>query len=59
MVVDAPADATPNTELNEVFRKKLANEAEHIPTKERLLVLVDANARIGRRMEGGGDGRVL
>ena len=32
---------------------------EHIPTKECLFVLVDANARTGKRMSGCGDGRVL
>ena len=32
---------------------------EKIPTKECLLVLVDANARTGKRMEGCSAGRVL
>ena len=32
---------------------------EHIPTKELLFVLIDANARTGKRMEGCDDGRAL
>ena len=32
---------------------------EQIPTKECLSVLVDANVRTGKRMDGCGDGRVL
>ena len=32
---------------------------EHIPTKECLFVLVDANVRTGNRMDGYRDGRVL
>ena len=32
---------------------------EQIPSKECLFVLVDANARTGKRMDGCGDGRVL
>ena len=41
------------------FRNKLGHIGEQIPTKECLFVLVHANARTGKRMEGCGDGRVL
>ena len=34
-------------------------QVKHIPTKELLFVLTDANARTGKRMEGCDDGRVL
>ena len=47
------------TRLKEEYWKKLGHMDEHIPTKECLFVLVDANARTGKRMSGCGDGRVL
>ena len=57
-VAYAATEANPNTELKEVFWKKLGHLVEQIPTKECIFVLVDKNARTGR-MEGCGDGRVL
>ena len=52
VVVYAPTEASPNTALKEVFWKNLGHLVEQIPTKECLFVLVDSNARNGKRMEG-------
>lgn len=59
VVAYAPTEANPNTQMKEEFWKKLGHMVEQIPTKECLFVLVDANARTGKRMEECGDGRVL
>ena len=60
-VAYAPTEANRNTQMKEEFwEKKMGHMVEQIPTKECLVVLlVDANARTGKRMEGCGDGRVL
>ena len=60
-VAYAPTEANPNAELIEVqvFWKTLGHLVKQIPTKELLLVLIDANARTGKRIEGCDDGRVL
>ena len=55
----APTEANPNAEVKEVFWKKFGHLVKQIPTKELLFVLIDANARTGKRMEGCDDGRVL
>ena len=55
----SPREANPNAELKEVFWKKLGYLVKQIPTKELLFVLIDANARTGKRMEGCDDCRVL
>ena len=59
VVAYAPTEASLNTQLKEDFWKRLGHMVEQIPTKECLFVLVDANARTGKRMDGCGDGRVL
>ena len=59
VVAYAPTEANLNAQMKEEFWKKLGNMVEQIPTKECLFVLVDANARTGKRMEGCGDGRAL
>ena len=59
VVAYAPTEANPNTQLKEEYWKKLGHMVEHIPTKECLFVLVDANVRTGNRMDGYRDGRVL
>ena len=59
VVAYAPTEAKPNAELKEVFGKKLGHLVKQIPTKELLFVLIDANARTGKRMEGCDDGSVL
>ena len=47
---------TKNTELKNIFFwQKLECLVEQIPTKECLFVLIDANARTGRRVAGCGD----
>ena len=51
-VAYAPKEANPNTELKEVFWKKLGHLVALIPTKECLLVLIDANARTGKKWKG-------
>ena len=56
VVVYAPTEANPNTDLQNVLWKKLGHLVENIPTKECLSVTVDAQTR---RMEGCGDCRVL
>ena len=58
-VACAPTEACPKTELKEECWKKLGHMVQEIPTKERMFVLVDANARTGKRMDECGDGRVL
>ena len=55
----APSEANPNAELKEVLWKKLGHLVQQIPSKELLFVLMDANERTGKRMEGCDDGRVL
>ena len=61
VVAYAPTEASKDSELKRIFWQKLHDLVERIPTKECLLVLMDANARTGRRVEGdGGDsGKVL
>ena len=59
VVAYPPTEANPNAELKEVFWKKLGHLVKQIPTKELLFVLIDANARTGKRIEGCDDGRVL
>ena len=59
VVVCAPTEANPNTQLKEEYWKILGHMVEQIPTKECLFVLVGANARTGKRMDGCGEGRVL
>ena len=61
VVAYAPTDANPNAELKEVFWKNLGHLVKHkqFPTKELLFVLINANTRTGKRMEGCDDGRVL
>ena len=59
VVCYAPTEANPNAELKEVLWKKLGHLVKPIPTKDLLFVLIDANARTGKRMEGCDDGRVL
>ena len=56
VVVYAPTEANLNTQMKKEFWKRLGHMVEQIPTKECLFVLVDANARTGKRMEGCGDG---
>ena len=48
-----------DTRPKEVFWNKLGYFVEQISTKEYLFVLVNANARTRRRMEGCGYGRAL
>ena len=59
VVAYAPTEANPNGELKKVFWKKLGHLVKQIPTQELLFVLIDANARTGKRMTGCDDGRVL
>ena len=59
VVAHAPTEANPNTQLKEEHWKKFGHMVEQITTKECLFVLVDANVRTGKRMDGCGDGRVL
>ena len=59
VIAYAPTEASLNTQMKEGFWEKLGHMAEQIPTKECLFVLVDANARTGKRMEGCGDGRAF
>ena len=59
VVAYAPTEANPNVELKKVFWKKLGHLVKQIPTQELLFVLIDANARTGKRTEGCDDGRVL
>ena len=59
VVAYAPMEADPNAELKEVFWKKLGHLVKQIATKELLFLLIDANARTRKRMEGCNDGRVL
>ena len=55
----APTGANPNADLKEVFWKKSGHLVKQIPTKELLFVLIDLNARTGKRMEGCDGSRVL
>ena len=59
VVAYAPTADSPNTQLKEKYWKKLGNMVEHIPTKECLFVLIDVNARTGKRMEGCDDCKML
>ena len=58
VVAYAPTEPTP-TQPKEEYQKKLGRMVEQISTKECLFVLVDTNARTGKRMDGCGDGRVI
>ena len=58
VVAYAPTEPTP-TQPKEEYQKKLGHMVEQISTKECLFVLVDTNARTGKRMDGCGDGRVI
>ena len=59
VVAYSPKEANPNAELKELFWKGLGYLVKQIPTKELLFVLIDANARTGKTMEGCDDSRVL
>ena len=59
VVCYAPTEANPNAELKEVLWKKLGHLVKPIPTKDLLFVLIDANARTGKRIEGCDHGSVL
>ena len=58
VVADAPTEANLNAELK-VFWKKSRQLVRQIPTKELLFVLINANARTGKRMEGCDNDRAL
>ena len=55
----APTEANPNTKMKKDYWKKFRHIVEQIPTKECLFVLIDANARTEKRMEGCDDGKVF
>lgn len=61
VVAYASTDCTEDAELKRIFWKKLEDLVGQIPTKECLLLLMDANARTGQRTEGWGsdENRVL
>ena len=55
IVAYAPTDCTKNAKLKCIFWQKLEDLVEKIPTQECLFVMMDANARTGKKMEGCGD----
>ena len=61
IVAYAPTEVSNNAELKRDFWQKLNDLVQRIPRKECLFVLMDANARTGKRVEGGGEdsGKVL